>query len=198
VEQQMGQYELQQKAAESKANFHLFLAILVVSIIFAIICIFYMMMFFQKRNAYRALVLKNQQWAAENRPYLIVSALKKKEQEEAEDKLHACVEDYLEKTQCYRKSDLTLDSLSKGLGINRTYLSTAINKMDNNFYSLINKYRIRDAVRLLTDDKNRNIEDLAFAVGYNNRKSFYNAFLSVTGLSPTQFRKNIGEKVTTP
>jgi YesN/AraC family two-component response regulator len=198
VEQQMGQYELQQKAAESEANFHLFLAILVVSIIFAIICIFYMMMFFQKRNAYRALVLKNQQWAAENRPYLIVSALKKKEEEEAEDKFHACVEDYLEKTQCYRKSDLTLDSLSKELGINRTYLSTAINKMDNNFYSLINKYRVRDAVRLLTDDKDRNIEDLAFAVGYNNRKSFYNAFLSVTGLSPTQFRKNIGEKVTTP
>ena len=103
VEQQMGQYELQQKAAESKANFHLFLAILVVSIIFAIICIFYMMMFFQKRNAYRALVLKNQQWAAENRPYLIVSALKKKEQEEAEDKLHGMEERKCDKTD--RRND---------------------------------------------------------------------------------------------
>lgn len=194
TEQQLGQYELQQKAAESEANYHLFLFILIVSIILAILFVCYMLLFFQKRNAYRSLVLKNQQWAAENKPYLIMSEMKKKDLEEADDKLCKCVEDYLETSKCYCNSGLTLDSLAKELGINRTYLSSAINKMDSNFYSLINKYRIRHAVRLITENRNTNIEDLAIAVGYNNRKSFYNAFINLTGLSPTQFRKNIVAK----
>lgn len=192
MEQQMGQYELQQEAAKSQANFRLFLVILIVSIIFAILCISYMILFFQKRNAYRALVLKNQQWAAEkNIRQTPVTTVEKQTTNDNDDKFCREIEEYLEKTQCYCLSDLSLESLSKMIGINRSYLSAAINRMNSNFYSLINKHRIGYAIRLLTEDKNRNLEDLAFTVGYNNRKSFYNAFCAVTGLSPTQFRKNI-------
>jgi methylphosphotriester-DNA--protein-cysteine methyltransferase len=35
------------------------------------------------------------------------------------------------------------------------------------------------------------MEGLAYDVGFNNRRSFYNAFMKITGLSPAQFKSNM-------
>jgi AraC-like DNA-binding protein len=191
IEKEMGQAELQQEAAESHANYRKFLFILFASIIVSIGLCLYIILYEQKQKAYRALVLKNQQWAEDNKPYLIISSLKNKDQKEADNKLYQYVEEYLEKSKCYCDANLNLDSLCKSLGVNRTYLSSAINKTNDNFNSLINRYRIRYAIRLITDDKELSIEDVALASGFNNRKSFYNAFRAITGLSPIQFKSNM-------
>jgi AraC-like DNA-binding protein len=191
IENQVGQYELQQKDMQIQSTYAKFIITLILFIAITIVLILHFMFYLQKRKAYRALVLKNQQWAEDNKPYLIISALKNKSQTEADDKLYKYVEDYIESSQCYCDADLTLDSLSKELGINRTYLSNAINKTNDNFKSLINRYRIRLAIRLLSENNSRTMEDIAYSTGFNNRKSFYNAFLSIAGLSPSQFKRNI-------
>jgi YesN/AraC family two-component response regulator len=58
-----------------------------------------------------------------------------------------------------------------------------------NFFELINKFRIEDAINLLEKDKNGNLHiiDIAYEVGYNNKVTFNKAFKKTTSLTPTQF-----------
>jgi len=191
IEQKMGQFEYQQKSLESKSNYHKFLYIFIFSIIIFIIHVSYIVLYFKKRNAYRELVLKNQELASGKQSYSILIQNENKKQDEEENDLLKEVHNYLENSNCYCNSEITLDSLSKDLGVNRTYLSSAINKTDDNFNTLINRYRVRYAIRILSQQKSKNIEDIALLTGFNNRKSFYNAFKLVTGLSPTDFRNNM-------
>jgi len=195
IEQHIGSSELQQKSAESRSNYNKFIATFILCIAIAIVLVLYILLYIQKRNAYRSLVLKNQQWAEENKPYMIISSLKKKSQTDTNDKIYRFVEDYMIKTKCYCNADLTLEQLTKELGVNRTYLSNAINKENENFTTFINNYRIRYAIRILSKQNDNNIEEVALKVGFNNRKSFYNAFKTSTGLSPTQFKRNIQTKI---
>jgi AraC-like DNA-binding protein len=189
IEQQMAQDELSQKAAESQANYKKFISILLASILIFIALVLYIILYFQKRKAYHALVLKNQQWAEGNN--LSAELPSSTVQHQEENELLKTILDYFETSQCFCDNNLTLDLLAKRLGINRTYVSNAINQSNDNFNSLINKYRIRFAIRLLSKNDKRSMEDLALAVGFNNRKSFYNAFHAFAGLSPSQFRDNL-------
>jgi len=60
------------------------------------------------------------------------------------------------------------------------------------FKTWLNEYRIKEAVRLLSDKDNPNIsiETVAWDAGFNDRKTFHRIFKSTTGLSPTDFKKN--------
>jgi len=49
--------------------------------------------------------------------------------------------------------------------------------------------RLARLVRALEDVRRHKVEAVALAVGYRSKKNFYRAFLSVTGLTPTAFRK---------
>jgi AraC-like DNA-binding protein len=189
IEQQAGRAELQQKSLESKRNHEKFMSVLLISFVFIILLAIYAFLYYQKRKAYRALVIRNQQWA-ESSP-MITPPEEKTDKEKPDNKLYDDIEQYLTTTKSYCNPDLTLDMLAKELGKNRTYISNAINKTNENFNSLINRFRIRLAVQLLSQDKQQTIEEVAYAVGFNNRKSFYNAFLTITGLSPSQFRNNL-------
>jgi AraC-like DNA-binding protein len=63
-----------------------------------------------------------------------------------------------------------------------------------NFNTFINEYRIKEAVRLMSDciSKNMSLEDVASAAGYNDRTTFYRSFKKNTGLSPSQFKNKLG------
>lgn len=93
----------------------------------------------------------------------------------------------------YKQPDLTLDMLSAATGYNRYYLSGALNRCTGiNFSTYVNEQRIKEAVRLMSDPANANltVDAIAFDAGFNDRKNFYRVFKKVTGLSPTQFRRN--------
>lgn len=191
IEKYAGQYELRQKAIESESNYVKYVLFLSISIFALILLVIYVYLFNQKRKAYRALVVKNQEWAEEENSAMIAPSTKSKDKDEDDNKLYKEIEDYLDRTKCYCDSDLTIETLAKDLGVNRTYISNAINRTDENFNSMINRFRVRLAVQMLSENKDQTLEDLSYAIGFNNRKSFYNAFLAVTGLSPSQFKKNI-------
>lgn len=60
------------------------------------------------------------------------------------------------------------------------------------FNTLVNEYRIREACRRIADHENYghlNLEGLSASVGFKSRTTFFNAFKSVTGLTPSEYLK---------
>jgi YesN/AraC family two-component response regulator len=96
----------------------------------------------------------------------------------------------------YAKPTITIDDLADRMKVNKTYLSRAINRCSKkHFNAYINEFRIKEAIRLISSDSNRyTLEGIGFEVGFEERRSFYNAFKKITGLSPSDFRKNLQKK----
>jgi AraC-like DNA-binding protein len=63
--------------------------------------------------------------------------------------------------------------------------------MGQNFYDFINRHRIDEASRLLTNpaDEKITILEVLYEVGFNSKSSFNTLFKKYTGLTPTEFRK---------
>ncbi len=92
----------------------------------------------------------------------------------------------------YKESDINLEMISKRLHTTRHNASQVINEHFNmSFHELINSYRIQEAKEILNDDKqkNLNIIDVAYEVGYNNKVTFNKAFKKDTHLTPSQYQK---------
>ncbi|MDY7394427.1 AraC family transcriptional regulator [Aureibaculum sp. 2210JD6-5] len=96
----------------------------------------------------------------------------------------------------YKINNISLEILSERLETNRHSASQVINEHFNmNFFNLINKFRIQEAVEIFKNDKNNNLNiiDVAYDVGYNNKVTFNKAFKDVTGTTPSQFINNFNE-----
>ncbi len=92
----------------------------------------------------------------------------------------------------YRDHDCCAKDLAKELKTNTRYFSAVVNsRFGHNFSCLLNEYRIKDAMHLLTDKRytDKNIEDISTMVGFSNRQSFYAAFLKYVGQTPHKYRK---------
>lgn len=92
----------------------------------------------------------------------------------------------------YTSPGLSLEMLAEHLGINRKYLSKAINSATGkNFNTYINEHRVKEAIRLLSDSGNKflSVDYIGIQVGFSNRSSFYESFRKLTGISPSQFKK---------
>jgi len=91
----------------------------------------------------------------------------------------------------YKKPSLTVDLLAQKLGIKPYIVSIAINKSAHkNFNTLINEYRIKEAIHLLKKKK-CTIDHILSNCGFSDRKSFNRTFKKATGVSPTEFRNNL-------
>lgn len=92
----------------------------------------------------------------------------------------------------YKDPDYSAKKLAKELKTNTRYLSAIVNsRFGMNYCSLINKYRIHEALHLLTDKRyvDSNVEEISAMVGFANRQSFYAAFYKNVGITPTDYRK---------
>ncbi len=89
----------------------------------------------------------------------------------------------------YRDPNLSLWDLAKHIGVTSHYVSQTLNThLDSNFFDLVNRWRIKDAIKQLnaTDET---ILVIAYDVGFNSRSAFYKAFKRETGKTPSEFRK---------
>jgi len=94
----------------------------------------------------------------------------------------------LEEDKIYLKNDISLEELALLLNTNRHNASQVINEhFGLNFFELINKYRIKDAVNLLESDRSLNIIDVAYQVGFNNKVTFNKSFKRFLSQTPSQF-----------
>lgn len=101
----------------------------------------------------------------------------------------------MDNEKVYRDGDLNVDKLAERLGSNRSYLSRIINEFSSlNFNNYVNKYRIEEAVNVLSDaDNNIPLKALASELGFNNLTTFYNSFQKELGIPPSQYRKKLLE-----
>jgi AraC-like DNA-binding protein len=99
---------------------------------------------------------------------------------------------YVENKKPFLNPELTLDQLALQLSIRPRVLSNIINEeLGHNFYDFINRHRIEEASRLLTNPKDRKITvlEVLYEVGFNSKSSFNTMFKKYTGLTPSEFKK---------
>ena len=92
----------------------------------------------------------------------------------------------------YRDPDYSAKQLAEDLNTNPRYLSAVINsRFGMNYSSLVNEFRVRDAVHYLTDKRylDKTMEEIGKMSGFSNRQSFYAAFFKEKGEAPHQFKK---------
>ena len=153
---------------------------------------------YRKRQiAYRELVLKNQRWANAQTPD--DSETPATESPASEPTSFDCtlmeeIRQRMTTDKIYTRPELTLEYFAKELGVSVVYISTAVNRCEQkHFNAYINEFRVKEAILLLSQQTtaNRSIDEIAEAAGFNDRKSFYRVFKKISGLSPTDFKKNI-------
>jgi len=92
----------------------------------------------------------------------------------------------------YRDKNYSAKQLAKDLGTNSRYISAVVNsKFQMNYTSLVNKYRIEEALTILSNPKysSLSMKTVSDMVGFMNRQSFYSAFRRVADVSPLQYRR---------
>ncbi len=101
----------------------------------------------------------------------------------------------MDEKKLYTDDEVTLKQLADALSITPHQLSQLLNEQLNvNFNTFINQYRIRDAMEMLIHEPGRSVLSIAFAVGFNSKSSFYEAFFRHTGLTPHRYRRQRGHK----
>jgi len=123
--------------------------------------------------------------------FLSKGILHEREKREKE-KIIEIVLQYMKSNKPYLEPELTLDQLALQVAIKPRRLSQAINEiLQQNFFDFINRFRIEEAKRLLTNPsyKKTTILEVLYKVGFNSKSSFNTLFKKYTGLSPTEFRK---------
>ncbi len=117
--------------------------------------------------------------------------------EKPDQELIAKVNAFMEEKRPYLDSELTLTDLAQALGITRSQLSYLINSgMGHNFYDFVNKYRVQEVKRLMEDPKVRHYSmmGLALDAGFKSKSTFNLIFKRFTGLTPSEYQKNILNK----
>ena len=89
----------------------------------------------------------------------------------------------------YVERNITITILAKRLGTNRTYLSNYINeRYEENFNTWINQLRIKEA-QILLEKNNEALHSIAEQVGFADLPHFSRTFKSITGESPSNWKK---------
>ena len=98
----------------------------------------------------------------------------------------------LDEEKIFRDEDLTLQKLSSLLMITPHQLSNILNsKRKINFRSLINSYRIKEAMNQMTEYPEKTILEIALASGFNSKSSFNSVFMNSAGVTPSDYRKSL-------
>lgn len=99
--------------------------------------------------------------------------------------------DYLmESEKIFKDIELNVASLSAQLMVTPHQLSQILNeRLQMNFRSYLNGFRIREAARLLRERREDSILEIAFEVGFNSKASFNEHFLASMGMTPSEYRK---------
>ena len=91
----------------------------------------------------------------------------------------------------YRNAGYTAAQMAKEIGYNSRYISAVVRmRYHDNFSQLINNFRIKEAMYMMTDKHfvKMNIEEIATATGFANRQCFYAAFYRMAGMTPREYR----------
>lgn len=117
--------------------------------------------------------------------------------EERKRELFRQLEHLFRDESLYKDNMLTKKKVADLLNSNQTYLSQIINEQTGQtFTQYINGYRIKEAVRLLSDAGcDTPLKAISADLGFNSMTTFYNLFRSEIGMTPAQYRKSVVDTV---
>ncbi len=211
-EQRAKNEELALAEVESRNYRNNFLLISLFTIVLLLLLSYTGWLYYQKRKAYHALAQRVQQWVLSrfelSQQFLppceevVESTYENVLPDEMEqnqllpgevESILQTLQTKIERERLFADEQLTLEKLAKVTQIPKSHLSKVINQgLHINFKTYINEFRVREAVKLLSDKQfdNRTIDDIAARAGFADRSSFYRVFKKVTGLSPSEFKRN--------
>jgi AraC-like DNA-binding protein len=89
----------------------------------------------------------------------------------------------------YTNTDLDLDGVVAGTGANRNKVNEVLKtELGLTFTSYLNKLRLTEAARLLTEKNSAAVAEIAYSVGYANVSYFNKLFKDEYGCTPKAFR----------
>lgn len=101
----------------------------------------------------------------------------------------ATLEAWIEKEKPYLNPDFQLTDLRQVLPMNRTYLSQFINaEYGCSFYHWVNGLRIAEAKRLLTENPEIKMKEIAQQSGFSSPTVFSRVFIRETGMTPRDWK----------
>ena len=107
------------------------------------------------------------------------------------DELKEKILDLVVMQKKYKDKNYSARRLAEDLGTNTRYVSAVVNvRFHMNYTSFVNKYRIEEAMSILTDKRYQDlrIEEVSDMVGFSNRQSFYASFYRIMGITPKEYR----------
>jgi AraC-like DNA-binding protein len=124
---------------------------------------------------------------------LPVPSLKQHEIDGIAERLRSLME--IEKP--YLEPNLTLPELAQKLGILRNQLSYVINnRFGTSFYDFINRYRVEEAKRIISDQNKAsfNMLNIGMNVGFSSKTAFNVNFKKFTSMPPSIYKLRISDR----
>jgi len=96
---------------------------------------------------------------------------------------------FLDVEKIYRENTISLSKLAKRINASVHAVSQVLNEHYSlSFFQLIRQYRIREAKRIILEDNQSSIQEIAYQVGFNSISSFNTSFKQAVGMTPMKFR----------
>lgn len=118
--------------------------------------------------------------------------------DDRKDDLWQRILDVLDNTEMICSPDFSQSTLANAVGSNITYVSTIVNERSGqNFSSLLNERRIREACRRMNDIEHYGrftIEAISSSLGFKSRVTFVNAFKRQLSLTPSEYMRIAHQK----
>lgn len=91
-------------------------------------------------------------------------------------------------------SKVTLSSIADVIHVNPAYLSRIFNEeVGLSFSDFLNSYRIERAKRILIENENDSIAEIAERCGFNSQHYFSSLFKKTLGMTPSKYRKKLNQ-----
>lgn len=114
--------------------------------------------------------------------------------ERMQDEYMSKLNSFMVEHKPYLEENITIKDLAEDMGIPSHHLSIVINnRLNKNFYTFINEYRIKESQEILKnpDNYDASILSIVFKAGFNSKSTFNTTFKKITGLTPTEYRESI-------
>ncbi|MDE6062837.1 MAG: helix-turn-helix transcriptional regulator, partial [Duncaniella sp.] len=164
----------------------------------------------RKKRLYRAIVMQNGEYLA--REQLLLEQIEKAQAEKSSAEKTSApkpstslsdekADDILSRftllmtdEKLFKDPNLTVGAVADRLGSNRTYVSRAINESGKTFTQIVNDYRIREAIAMISDlDAAIPLKQICSDVGFSSISTFYSTFQTITGMTPARYRTQLKE-----
>lgn len=177
--------------SKAEAAVRFYIAIILIIIISSIIVLWF---YYKKQKSYKKLAEKNYYLAVKSDSSESIRV--EKEISIKHRILFDKLQDCITTDKIYTDTELSIDNLAKQLGTNRTELSETIHLMlQTNYPAYISELRVNHAIRLLSAPNQKlSISGIGAESGFKSESNFYKQFKLVTGMSPSELKKQLNPK----